>query len=212
MCHLASGASGESLSLANESQYLIIHRPSVRSLLREINSRGLEELTEVRLNRVQSVPRLIHWLTPTSVTQVVTPQVIEAVTPQWMTRGAITPKHGWVGPQNDRRGSDHQMNNRRVNKDASVHHRLTMVLLQDELVQRFRGNLVMDGGEAYEEDSWDTLMINGTTLQVRQPSRVSKGCNCFYSLIHTWLDGVDLQECCERLEKKINKWSYCTYI
>ena len=60
MRHLASGASGESLSLANESQYLIIHRPSVRSLLREINSRGLEELTEVRLNRVQSVPRLIH--------------------------------------------------------------------------------------------------------------------------------------------------------
>ncbi|MPC12250.1 Molybdenum cofactor sulfurase [Portunus trituberculatus] len=78
-----SGASGESLSLANESQYLIIHRPSVRSLLREIKSRGLEELTE------------------------------------------------------------------------------------DELVKRFRGNLVTDGGEAYEEDSWDTLTINGTTLQVQ---------------------------------------------
>ncbi|KAK8384889.1 hypothetical protein O3P69_014454 [Scylla paramamosain] len=78
-----SGASGENLSLANESQYLVIHRPSVRSLLKEINSRGLEALTE------------------------------------------------------------------------------------NELLERFRGNLVTDGGEAYEEDSWDTLTINGTTLQVQ---------------------------------------------
>lgn len=78
-----SGAAGESLSLANESQYLVIHRPSVRSLLREINNRGLEELTE------------------------------------------------------------------------------------DELVERFRGNLVTDGGEAYEEDSWSTLTINGTALKVQ---------------------------------------------
>ena len=35
-------------------------------------------------------------------------------------------------------------------------------------MERFRGNLVLDGGEAYEEDNWDTLTINGTTLQVRQ--------------------------------------------
>ncbi|KAG0729488.1 Molybdenum cofactor sulfurase [Chionoecetes opilio] len=78
----AAGTPGESLSLANESQYLVIHRPSVRSLLREMNSRGLEE-----------------------------------------------------------------------------------ELTEDELVERFRGNLVVDGGEAYEEDSWDALTINGATLK-----------------------------------------------
>lgn len=78
-----SGPAGESLSLANESQYLVIHRPSVRSLLEEINHRGLEQLTE------------------------------------------------------------------------------------DELVSRFRGNLVVDGGQPFEEDSWATMTIAGTTFQVQ---------------------------------------------
>lgn len=39
----------EKLSLTNESQVLILHRPSVRHLLQEIIARGVEDqLTEVR--------------------------------------------------------------------------------------------------------------------------------------------------------------------
>lgn len=43
-----SGSLGESLSFANESQYLVIHRASVRKLLKDISEKGLANLTEVR--------------------------------------------------------------------------------------------------------------------------------------------------------------------
>ncbi|KAK4303906.1 hypothetical protein Pmani_024112 [Petrolisthes manimaculis] len=78
----------EKLSLANESQLLILHRPSVRCLLQEIVAKGVEDQ-----------------------------------------------------------------------------------LTEDELVKRFRPNLVVEGGEAYEEDSWPTLNINTTTLQIQSKCR-----------------------------------------
>ncbi|XP_071531083.1 molybdenum cofactor sulfurase isoform X2 [Panulirus ornatus] len=71
-----------SLSLANESQYLVIHRPSVRKLLNEIQRNRASKLTE------------------------------------------------------------------------------------DELVRRFRGNLIIDGGSPYEEDSWTSLTIDKHQFQI----------------------------------------------
>lgn len=73
----------ESLSLANESQYLVIHRPSVRKLLDEIKKKGLIAMTE------------------------------------------------------------------------------------DELVMRFRGNLVIDGGNPYEEDSWASIVVGDLHFQIQ---------------------------------------------
>lgn len=49
---IPSGTGGEvreKLSLVNESQVLVLHRPSVRHLLQEIIAKGVEDqLTEVR--------------------------------------------------------------------------------------------------------------------------------------------------------------------
>ncbi|KAG7172880.1 Molybdenum cofactor sulfurase-like, partial [Homarus americanus] len=73
----------ESLSLVNESQYLVLHRPSVRKLILEIQRRGLNELTE------------------------------------------------------------------------------------DELLMRFRGNIVVDGGDPYEEDTWSSMAINDLHFQIQ---------------------------------------------
>ncbi|XP_047480328.1 molybdenum cofactor sulfurase-like [Penaeus chinensis] len=82
-----NGSLGESLSFANESQYLVIHRASVRKLLKDISEKGLANLTE------------------------------------------------------------------------------------DELVTRFRANLVLDGGEPYEEDSWEELLLDKIRFKVQG------GCN-----------------------------------
>ncbi|XP_042860598.1 molybdenum cofactor sulfurase-like isoform X2 [Penaeus japonicus] len=77
------GSLGESLSLANESQYLVIHRASVRKLLKDISEKGLANFTE------------------------------------------------------------------------------------DELVMRFRANLVLDGGEPYEEDSWEEIFLDKLRFKVQ---------------------------------------------
>ncbi|XP_027207990.2 molybdenum cofactor sulfurase isoform X1 [Penaeus vannamei] len=82
-----NGSLGESLSFANESQYLVIHRASVRKLLQDISEKGLAKLTE------------------------------------------------------------------------------------EELVSRFRANLVLDGGEPYEEDSWEELLLGKLRFKVQG------GCN-----------------------------------
>ncbi|XP_064078454.1 molybdenum cofactor sulfurase-like [Macrobrachium nipponense] len=73
----------ENLSLANESQYLILHLPSVRKLLEDINDNGPVDLNEV------------------------------------------------------------------------------------DLVKRFRGNFIIDGGDPYEEDIWKSVTIDGVKLQVQ---------------------------------------------
>ncbi|XP_069191889.1 molybdenum cofactor sulfurase isoform X2 [Procambarus clarkii] len=77
------GESEANLSLANESQYLVIHRPSVRKLLEEIQRKSSIEMTE------------------------------------------------------------------------------------EELVRRFRGNLVIDGGDPYEEDSWTSIVIDNLQFQIQ---------------------------------------------
>ncbi|CAL4060995.1 unnamed protein product, partial [Meganyctiphanes norvegica] len=76
----------ESLSLANESQYLLIHRPSVRQLLQDIQK------------------------------------------------------------------ADDLSNNE---------------ITEDDLVSRFRANIVLDGGEPYEEDNWKSLAIDNILMNIQ---------------------------------------------
>lgn len=45
---LFSEHEGEGLSFANDSQYLIIHRPSVRKLQEDIRTKGETEFSEVQ--------------------------------------------------------------------------------------------------------------------------------------------------------------------
>ncbi|KAK7077079.1 hypothetical protein SK128_012878 [Halocaridina rubra] len=77
----------DTLSLANHSQYLVLHRPSIRSLMEDIRENGSDDLDE------------------------------------------------------------------------------------EDLIKRFRGNIILDGGKPYDEEFWSSLTINGIVFEIQEGCR-----------------------------------------
>lgn len=100
----------ENLSLSNESQYLLISRPSVQELLSKIKERQSNENEAGEQIGITVSLKLKEWF---------------------------------------------------FLKIESMH-KITIFFFTSELenlVHRFRANLIVDGGIGYEEDSWEQIQI-----------------------------------------------------